>query len=191
MGYQFQTGKHQGLVSLHIKINVNMKYYVLATAILGLTACKTENKPAETPAAVNPAMSMEYYGDTIQTADAKSVDETLMGLKTTDSTITSVTGYVTGVCQMKGCWMILSQNPDDTTGFFVKFRDYGFFVPKDLSGSKVTIQGKAYKEITGVDELKHYAEDEGKSAAEIAKITAPKEEMKFMANGVAVIERKK
>lgn len=65
------------------------------------------------------------------------------------------------------------------------------FVPKDLSGSKVTIQGKAYKEITGVDELKHYAEDEGKSAAEIAKITAPKEEMKFMANGVAVIERKK
>ncbi|MBK6859100.1 MAG: DUF4920 domain-containing protein [Saprospiraceae bacterium] len=136
-------------------------------------------------------MSMEYYGDTIQTADAKSVDETLMGLKTTDSTITSVTGYVTGVCQMKGCWMILSQNPDDTTGFFVKFRDYGFFVPKDLSGSKVTIQGKAYKEITGVDELKHYAEDEGKSAAEIAKITAPKEEMKFMANGVAVIERKK
>lgn len=191
MGYQFQTGKHQGLVSLHIKINVNMKYYVLATAILGLTACKTENKPTETPAAVNPAMSMEYYGDTIQTADAKSVDETLMGLKTTDSTITSVTGYVTGVCQMKGCWMILSQNPDDTTGFFVKFRDYGFFVPKDLSGSKVTIQGKAYKEITGVDELKHYAEDEGKSAAEIAKITAPKEEMKFMANGVAVIERKK
>ncbi|MEI2696254.1 MAG: DUF4920 domain-containing protein [Saprospiraceae bacterium] len=191
MGYQFQTGKHQGLVSLHIKINVNMKYYVLATAILGLTACKTENKTAETPAAVNPAMSMEYYGDTIQTADAKSVDETLMGLKTTDSTITSVTGYVTGVCQMKGCWMILSQNPDDTTGFFVKFRDYGFFVPKDLSGSKVTIQGKAYKEITGVDELKHYAEDEGKSAAEIAKITAPKEEMKFMANGVAVIERKK
>jgi len=168
-----------------------MKYYVLATAILGLTACKTENKTAETPAAVNPAMSMEYYGDTIQTADAKSVDETLMGLKTTDSTITSVTGYVTGVCQMKGCWMILSQNPDDTTGFFVKFRDYGFFVPKDLSGSKVTIQGKAYKEITGVDELKHYAEDEGKSAAEIAKITAPKEEMKFMANGVAVIERKK
>ena len=168
-----------------------MKYYVLATAILGLTACKTENKTAETPTAVNPAMSMEYYGDTIQTADAKSVDETLMGLKTTDSTITSVTGYVTGVCQMKGCWMILSQNPDDTTGFFVKFRDYGFFVPKDLSGSKVTIQGKAYKEITGVDELKHYAEDEGKSAAEIAKITAPKEEMKFMANGVAVIERKK
>lgn len=168
-----------------------MKYYVLATALLGLTACKTENKPAEAPAAVNPAMSMEYYGDTIQTTDAKSVDETLMSLKTTDSTITSVTGYVTGVCQMKGCWMILSQNPDDTTGFFVKFRDYGFFVPKDLSGSKVTIQGKAYKEITGVDELKHYAEDEGKSAAEIAKITAPKEEMKFMANGVAVIERKK
>lgn len=168
-----------------------MKYYVLAIAILGLTACKTENKPAEAPAAENPTMSMEYYGDTIQTADAKTVEETLMGLKTSDSTITSVTGYVTGVCQMKGCWMILSQHPDDTTGFFVKFRDYGFFVPKDLSGSKVTIQGKAYKEITAVDELKHYAEDEGKSAAEIAKITAPKEEMKFMANGVAVIERKK
>jgi len=191
MCFQIQTGKRQVLVSLYIKINVNMKYQVLAWALVGLMACKTDNKTTETAPATSPAQSLEYYGDTIQTESAKSVDETLLGLKSNDSLITTVSGYVTGVCQMKGCWMILSQNPEDTTGFFVKFRDYGFFVPKDLSGSKVTVQGKAFKEITAVDELKHYAEDEGKSAEEIAKITAPKEEMKFMANGVAVIERKK
>jgi len=191
MGFQIQTGKRKVLVSLCIKIIVNMKYHVIAWALIGLMACKTDNKTTEAAPVASAVQNLEYYGDTIQTETAKSVEETLNGLKSSDSLITTVTGYVTSVCQMKGCWMMLSQNPGDSTGFFVKFRDYGFFVPKDLSGSKVTIQGKAFKEITAVDELKHYAEDEGKSAAEIAKITAPKEEMKFMANGVAVIERKK
>ncbi|MFN8331404.1 MAG: DUF4920 domain-containing protein [Saprospiraceae bacterium] len=32
-------------------------------------------------------------------------------------------------------------------GLFVKFKDYAF-VPKDLTGSKVTVRGTAFKEIT-------------------------------------------
>ncbi len=191
MTLQNQTGKPTGLVSLSIKINVNMKLNYAIIALLGLAACKSETKMENTAPTETPSVSMEYYGDTIKTDNAKSVDETLMSLKSSDSLMTTVTGYVTTVCQMKGCWMMLSQNPTDTTGLFVKFRDYGFFVPKDLGGSKVTIEGKAFKQVTDVDELRHYAEDEGKSAAEIAKITSPQEEMKFMANGVAVIERKK
>ena len=35
-------------------------------------------------------------------------------------------------------------------------------------------------------ELKHYAEDEGKSEKEIAEITAPKIEYKFLAHGVLI-----
>ena len=86
---------------------------------------------------------------------------------------------------------MISQNPTDSTGLFVKFKNYGFFVPKDLTGSKVIIAGIAFKQVTSVDELKHYAEDEGKSEEEISKIIKPSEELKFMAEGVALIERKK
>lgn len=53
------------------------------------------------------------------------------------------------------------------------------------------VKGKAFKETTSVDELKHYAQDEGKSQTEIDAITSPQEEMKFLADGVVVLEEKK
>jgi len=61
-------------------------------------------------------------------------------------------------------------------------------MPLDLAGSNVIVDGIAYKEVTGVDELRHYAEDEGKSPEEIAKITEPVEELKFMADGVIILK---
>lgn len=96
----------------------------------------------------------------------------------------SVKGRVESVCKVKGCWMqlVADQRPDET--IFVKFKDYGFFVPLDCEGRELVMHGKAFKEITPVDELRHYAEDEGLSEAEIAAITEPKEELKFMADGV-------
>lgn len=163
-----------------------MKVFSILITLLFLYACKSEKK---TEPATEPTSPMEFFGATIDTSSSNSVEETISTLNTSDSLMTKVTGYVTSVCQVKGCWMVLSQNPTDTTGLFVKFKDYGFFVPKDLSGSKVIVEGKAYKEITPVDELKHYAEDEGKSPEEIAKITEPMEELKFMANGVALLDK--
>ena len=71
---------------------------------------------------------------------------------------------------------------------FVQFQDYGFFMPKDLAGQEVIIEGKAYRQETSVEELKHYAEDAGKTAEEIAAITEPVMEKKFMATGVVVVK---
>ena len=49
------------------------------------------------------------------------------------------------------------------------------------------MEGKAFREVTTVEELRHYAEDEGASQEEINAITEPTEELKFMANGVLVL----
>jgi hypothetical protein len=167
-----------------------MRFSIFVSTLILFISCKSEKKTeVAAPDTNNPVI--EYFGESIDAASSQSVTQTLEALKSSDSLNTNVTGYVTGVCQVKGCWMILSQNPNDSTGLFVKFKDYGFFVPKDLTGSKVTVSGKAFKEVTPVEELRHYAEDEGKSAEEIAKITEPSEEMKFMANGVALIEKAK
>ena len=61
----------------------------------------------------------------------------------------------------------------------VKFKDYGFFMPKDISGKEVILNGKAYVNEVPVDEQRHYAEDAGKSEEEIAAITEPKKDLFF------------
>lgn len=95
---------------------------------------------------------------------------------------------VTSVCQMKGCWMTIASDDQPGKSIHVNFEDYGFFVPKDISGREVILEGKAFKEVTSVDELRHYAEDEGKSEAEIASITEPVEKYKFTATGVRLLD---
>jgi hypothetical protein len=78
----------------------------------------------------------------------------------------------------------------DGQSIMVRFKDYGFFVPKDIAGREVVIEGLASRELTPVDELRHYAEDAGKSKEEIESITEPKMELKFMADGVALLRKK-
>lgn len=166
-----------------------MKLIILLMLLCFVVSCNMDSKSDQSQSET--VANVEFFGDSISTEGAISVDSAKQALANTDSLMSTVTGYVTSVCQVKGCWMVLSQNKEDSSGagFFVKFRDYSFFMPLDLSGSKVCIQGKAFKELTDVDELKHYAEDEGKSQAEIDAITEAKEELKFMANGVVVLER--
>ena len=54
-----------------------------------------------------------------------------------------------------------------------RFKDYGFFMPTDAAGKEVIVDGKAFVNEVSVADLKHYAEDAGKSPEEIAKITEP------------------
>jgi len=89
--------------------------------------------------------------------------------------------------QAKGCWINIVSEDAAKPSMFVKFKDYGFFMPKDIAGKEVIMEGYAFKEVTSVDELRHYAEDEGKSKEEIAAITEPVEELKFMASGVLLL----
>jgi hypothetical protein len=110
-------------------------------------------------------------------------------LDTQDSVNVVVKAKVEEVCQAKGCWMNLVDNQGATDEqLFVKFKDYAFFVPKDIAGREVLIEGVAYKEETSIDELRHYAEDAKKSAEEIAAITEPVIEKKFMATGVVLVK---
>lgn len=110
-------------------------------------------------------------------------------LATVDSVNVIMRAKVSDVCQAKGCWMnIVDPSGATADEIFVQFQDYGFFMPKDIAGREVIVQGKAYKQETTVEELKHYAEDAGKTAEEIAAITEPVMEKKFMATGVVLVK---
>ena len=113
--------------------------------------------------------------------------ELLLKISDTDSLQTKVIGTVESVCQVKGCWMNIVM-PDTGEEMFVKFKDYGFFMPKDIAGREVVLNGKAFVNEVPVEELRHYAEDAGKSKEEIEAITEPKRTYSFEADGVLLKE---
>ena len=98
----------------------------------------------------------------------------------------NITGEIIDVCPKKGCWMNVKV---DTDTVFVKFKDYGFFVPKSgIEGKQVLMSGKIFKDTISVERLRHYAEDAKKSIDEIEKINTPEYKINMIATGVAIRE---
>jgi hypothetical protein len=71
----------------------------------------------------------------------------------------------------------------------VKFKDYGFFIPKDIAGQEVIVDGVAFIEEVSVEDQRHFAEDAGKTTEEIAAITEPKRTLSFTSSGVLIPEK--
>lgn len=126
------------------------------------------------------------YGANTDAKNAVVASELSSLLKAKDTVTVKVKATVVDVCSKKGCWMTFKIN--DTEQAFVKMKDYGFFVPLDLIGKTVVLDGHAFTKTTSVAELKHYAEDAKKSQKDIDAITEPKSEVRFMADGILVIE---
>jgi len=160
----------------------NLFFFFLLISFSVLMSCQQKATPTATED------GKLYFGEKISAADAMTYDDMLAKMSTQDSMMVKVKGTVSGVCQAKGCWMTIISEQESQPEMFVKFKDYGFFMPFDLAGSEVVMEGKAFREETSVDELRHYAEDEGQSKEEIAQITEPVEELKFMAHGVVVLK---
>ncbi len=159
-----------------------MKYIIfLCFAVIG-TACSQKIETVKTDEGL-------HFGAMINGSDAISYDDLLVQLAGNEGPLdVKVEGKVEAVCQAKGCWMnIVSEKDFNQDPMMVKFKDYGFFMPKDIAGKKVIMQGQAFREETAVDELRHYAEDAGKSKEEIAAITQAKVELKFIADGVILL----
>ena len=97
-----------------------------------------------------------------------------------------IEGEILSSCPMKGCWMRISVEKDTV---LVRFKDYGFFVPKSgIQGKSTIINGSLSVDTLSIAQLQHYAEDAGKSKKEIALITKPEVTISFLADGVLIKE---
>ena len=158
------------------------KLLFILIATLCFAACK-DNPPPK----VSEETGFPNYGEEFSMDGAMAYADMVDKMGDTEKFPAKVKGKVSEVCLVKGCWMNITA--DGKEDMFVKFKDYGFFMPLDIAGKEVVMNGYAFRETTTVDELKHYAEDEGKSQEEIDAITEPVEELKFMADGVILLEK--
>lgn len=128
--------------------------------------------------------STRTYGKAFNPSGAANIYNIAASKEKANGYTGKVTGKVTSVCQAKGCWMTLDAGNGET--MMVTFKDYAFFVPKDITGQTVVIDGKAEIREVSIDEQRHLAADAGKSQQEIDAITKPKEELRFVADGVII-----
>jgi ribosomal protein S6E (S10) len=164
------------------------KILILGVILIAFISCKDAKNNEKTAADTNElkASEMAYasFGEKIDAKNVltvKQINEKYDGLKVGDTLNVKFVSKINSVCSKKGCWMRLDAGEEKEV--MVKFKDYGFFMPLDAKG-EVIVDGKAFVQETSVDELKHYAEDAGKSVEEIAKITEPKKTLSFVADGV-------
>ena len=129
------------------------------------------------------------FGDKINDAEVlpkAAMIEKFKSLTPGDTLPVKFTSEVKEVCQSKGCWMRMDMGEEQA---MVKFKDYGFFMPKNIAGDDVIVAGVAFVEEVSVDEQRHYAEDAGKSKEEIDAITEPKRTLSVISNGVLIPEK--
>tara|TARA_A100001011_G_scaffold400004_1_gene511655 strand:+ start:3259 stop:3696 length:438 start_codon:yes stop_codon:yes gene_type:complete len=122
-----------------------------------------------------------YYGEKISSSDLQQLSKIDFN---NEFVQTKLEGEIISTCPKKGCWIEMKIDDKDV---FVKFKDYDFFVPKSgMEGKKAIIQGLASIDTVSIKDLKHYAEDAGKSKSEIEKIISPEIKISFLAKGVVI-----
>ncbi len=161
---------------------------ILVVFLLSFIACRGQEKLEKEENTADIQSHYQSFGQKIGTSESLSDQEMAQKfdmLNVNDTLNTKFTATVTDVCQAKGCWMKLSLNDKEV---MVRFKDYGFFVPMDISGKEVVVNGKAFVEAMSIADQRHYAKDGGQSEAQIAKITQPKKTYSFEADGVLLKE---
>jgi Domain of unknown function (DUF4920) len=162
-----------------VQITIHMKKLSLLFAAFVLTlAAFAQNNP-------KPASKGVIYGEGTTNTEAVSVVDMEKQVQDKGSFTGKITAKVTEVCLEKGCWMKVEKGNGET--IMVRFKDYGFFMPKNIVGQTVVLEGEAKEKEVSVKQQQHLAEDAGKTKAEISKIKEVKKETQFIAKGVLVI----
>ena len=150
-----------------------MNKLITVIFFLSFLACN-ESQPKE----------LNFYGEKITLNNISDFEKVKNLAENQAKVETKIEGTILSTCPKKGCWMNVRVDQDT---ILVRFKDYGFFVPKQgQENNRVIMQGIAKKDTISVDLLRHYAEDANKSIEEIEKINEPEYKISFLADGVII-----
>ncbi len=164
-------------------------FNILIVFLLVLARVGGQETPKADPNTHKSIVDLPYFGKKIDLQGSISIGEMtrkFAAMSVSDTIKSKFTAQVIDVCQAKGCWMNLQLS--NGREVMVRFKDYAFFVPKNIAGKKVVVNGLAYVEDMGIEDQRHFAKDKGRSAKEIDQITRPKRTYGFEADGVLIQE---
>ncbi len=146
---------------------IKTNYLVLAAALLITGPCLAAEEQAVVRLSEPVAQTADYeiFGAPLDASVSRVALEAIAanGDRYVDKTV-RVETRVAEVCQKKGCFFI-AQEGDSVVR--VSFKDYGFFVPTNISGKRVTLVGKVVAREITPEQASHFAEDLGDDAAAI------------------------
>ena len=154
------------------------KIYIFSLILIALAANAQDKEKV-------PAAKGVVYGNVSEEKSPVSVDD--LDGKLVDNAFTGqMKGKVVEVCKAEGCWLRLQKA--DGSSMMVRAKDHAFFMPENIVGKTVLVEGTASVKETSEEMRKHFAEDGGKSKEEIAKIKGPEKSVEFAAKGVKVLD---
>jgi len=128
--------------------------------------------------------SVRTFGKPLSIKKALSLQEALQQPAKYQEQKVLLEGKISDVCQMKGCWLMLS---DGERAIRIKFEGYSFFVPKDSRGKKVRAEGRLIQETLSQDMARHFAEEQSTKTGP-SQIKGPQRVVTFEAAGVAILD---
>jgi len=156
----------------------NILFFSLTAMLMG--GCDHGHKHAN---AEEGAVTREFYGDSFDISLSIPASAMAAQLEGKDTLFTIIDGVIDQTCPAAGCWLNMRLD----SGVQKITTDHIFFVPLEgCEGLNAKAKGKAFYDEISVEMLKHYAQEEGKSEAEIAAITEPKKVLNFVATGVMI-----
>jgi hypothetical protein len=153
-----------------------MKFFFSLVAVLffALSSCK------------NSQITFKHYGPVaVDSTQALSLDVMLATFQANPKKdVFTFVAPLVGVCQSAGCWV--NVQPSNGELIRVRFKDHFLIPPVTEINSAAYFHGKAYYDTLSVELQKHFLEDAKAPQSEIDKITDPKIELNFEADGVWV-----
>ena len=94
----------------------------------------------------------ERYGELFETSEIINYELERDNFLNSSSKV-KIEGEILSSCPKKGCWMKISVEKDTV---LVRFKDYGFFVPKNgIEGKSTIINGKLSVDTLSIAQLQH------------------------------------
>ena len=129
-----------------------------------------------------PLPAGDDFGDGITLAAMRPLSEVMAEPERYTDAPILVRARISDVCQRKGCWTILREGESTVR---VRFMNYGFFLPKEISGREALVEGVVTIRTMSEREARHFAaETRGGKPDEIH---GPQREIGFVATGVRVL----
>lgn len=156
------------------------KIFLIASVLVSIAVSAQESNN------IKPAAKGVVYGEAV-TPEGTAVNVNDLQQKIASGAFEGkITGTVKEVCKEMGCWMKLQKS--DGTTVLVKTKGHAYFMPQNLVGKTVVVEGKAAVKEVSEEARKHLAEDAGKTKDEIKKIKGAAQEVQVIAKGVEVLD---